>query len=258
MTRGLLRRAVASALTAGVLAAGGAALAAPAQAAVPDGYYRPGYTDQVFRVTGGDARVLSYGEWVAAGSPAPQAAPTDYVHYPFSPDLYAITFWGDAPGAEQWLVHHLSGQEWHRAGAPRPRDVSAIGYTAVYRWSTSDEVFLREPSGRLHKLTEAQWASIGYPAVEQKDEGFVKLSWAAPIARIGEGANGYWGGPISAGTWREEGYPTPRVSTRITGDVFYKLAGSPTVYYSGPTLVRALTPSEWAAAGSPLDEVRPG
>lgn len=43
---------------------------------------------------------------------------------------------------------------------------------------------------------------------------------------------------------------------RIQGDQFYKDYNSPTVYYTGPGMNRAVNFAEWQAAGSPIPTVR--
>lgn len=253
MTKALLRRITASLMGAALLAAGAVGIAAPAQAAVPNGYYKPAYTNDIFQVSDGNARPITGAEWAAAGYPAPQGTPTDYVKYPWSPTVYAVTFWGDAES--QWLWDRITEPEWAAAGYPAPRTAGYIAGSYFYKWGTANELFVLGEDGVHHKLTGAEWAASGYRGFDDRaNEGFLRLSWADPIARSSDLAAGA-GYPIGYGEWSNEAFPTPRTVQRVPGDQFYQQCGSPVIYYAGPTMNRAINANEWRAAGSPQPRV---
>ena len=221
--------------------------------AVEGGYYQLGYSDAIYVVSGGSARQLSLDEWWAAGSPAPLPAPTEYVKYWWSSSIYAVTKW-DA-GAWSWQWDRLDLDQWRKAGSPSPADVAYVAGSYWYRWSTSDEIFVEAPDGVNHKLSYDEWAAAGFPSfVQRSNEGFVKLSWAAPIAMMWNVAGG-GGGPIGFSSWQEQAFPTPLVANNLPGERFVQYVGDPGIYYSGPTISKKLTLAEWQAAGSPAPSV---
>lgn len=219
-------------------------------ATAADGLYLTRHDGTIYSVSAGQARALSYGEWVAAGSPSPAPAPTSHVTYPWSPSVYAHTWWG----ASESLTT-LGYDQWVRAGSPAPSVTGWVPGSYVYVWATSPDVGLIAPDGGYHWLSAAEWARTGYhPPVRRSSEGFAKLSWAAPIAfmtNVGAG-QGY---PISYETWERENFPRPASVQRFPGDQFYRQVGSDTVWYAGPTMNRPLTLAEYQAAGSPAIRV---
>lgn len=184
----------------------------------------------------------------------PTPASTDFVKYPWSPTVYAVTFW---PGGESaWMWTRLSFQQWQTAGKPFPRIAGWIKGSYYYQWRTSGEIFVEGEDGVNHKLTGAEWAASGYRDFERRSaEGFLKLTWAPEVARMWDVVNG-GGRPLGFAEWQEEGFPTPSSVQRIRGDQFYQDYGNPTVYYAGPGMNRAVTFAEWQAAGSPIPTVR--
>ncbi|MGM1059794.1 excalibur calcium-binding domain-containing protein [Saccharothrix sp. Mg75] len=246
---------VAAALTGMGVALGLAvAVATPASAAVADGYYKQPFDSTVWRVDSGHARAISYGEWSNAGFPVPSASPTDYVKYPWSPTIYAVTFWGDQDPTWDW--DRLTEAQWRAAGTPAPRNAGWIAGSYYYQWGTSGEIFVEGPDGVNHKLTPSEWAASGYRAFDRRsNEGFMKLSWASTITRMPNLATGY-GYPIDYAEWSAEAFPTPQVVQRVVGDHFYKWHNSSTIYYQGPAFHRAISYGEWSGAGFPTPEVR--
>ncbi len=188
------------------------------------------------------------------GYKAPQATPTNYVKYPWSPTLYAVTFWPGGEGAWQW--DRLGYDQWRTAGFPAPRNAGWIPGSYYYKWATSPELFVEGADGVNHKLTAKEWRDSGYRQfVDRRNEGFMKLSWTSDIVRmtnIGAGS-GY---RIGGAEWREEAYPSPQVRQRIPGDQFYQYAGQSAVWYAGPAMNRTVTYNEWRAAGSPAPTIR--
>lgn len=228
---------------------------APQAAAVSTAYFQPAHTPTIYQVVGtGAPRALSFDEWVAAGSPSPQAAPTSYVRYAWAPSIYAVTKWQSAPSSWQW--EPLTLAQWQRAGYPAPANTAFVPGSYVYKWGTSTDVLIEAPDGVNHRLTYAEWQAAGFPApIQRSNEGFVKLSWTSSIAFMSNLAAGT-GRPISYQVWSDEGFPTPQVVARFPGDSFVQYAGSPTIYYTGPTVsTRAITAAEWQAAGSPAPHV---
>lgn len=246
-----VKLAVAMALT-GLLAAvlivlgGGRAGAEPAER-----YYVTPHTGTVYAVAitdghPGDPRALSFAAWRELGSPAPEPAPTDFVKYPWSPTVYAVTFW-----ATGWEWDEVTFPEWQRAGFPSARVAGYIAGSSYYRWDTSDEVFVRGADGVVHPLTFDEWAASGFrPYERRQNQGFVKLSWDSHIARMTDYVHGM-GYPVDYATWVAEGRPTPHVQNRFVGDIVVKDFTGPGVQYSGPSVSRYMTYPDWVAAGRP-------
>ena len=189
---------------------------------------------------------------------APVPAPTDYVKYPWSSTVYAVTFWsGDST---KWLWQALSLSQWQRAGSPAPRTAGWIAGSTYHRWATSDELFVRGADGVTHKLTYAEWQASGFRPYETRtNQGFQKLTWAADIAQMSSISAGQ-GKPITYPTWLGEGLPSPQQVRRFPGDEFSKDACRDAVMYAGPTMSRAVTYQEYVAAGAPqvrIDDPRP-
>ncbi|MGY1833401.1 S8 family serine peptidase [Geodermatophilus sp. SYSU D01180] len=194
-----------------------------------------------------------------ASAPSAVVAPiapvvTDYVRYPWSPTIYAVTYAG--PSETSWQWERLTYERWVALGSPVPRNTGWIAGSYYYKWGTSSELFVEGPDGVNHKLTYAEWQASGFRSfVDWGNYGFLKLSWASDITRMPNLATGY-GYAIGYPEWSEESFPTPQVVQRVTGDHFYQWYGNPTIYYQGPAFHRPITYSEWVAAGRPVPEVR--
>lgn len=242
-----------AALSLGIAA--GASLPASAEL-VPDGVYSISYTGDLFLVDSSSDQIiqLSYADWQALGFPSPQRAQTDWVKYPWSPTVYAVTFFGSE--REEWMWADATFAEWQRAGFPTPRGAGWIEGSDYYKWGTADELFVDSPDGVIHKLSYRQWADAGHPdPYDNSNQGFIKYSWNPTIVYMDDRAAGQ-GSAISYGEWRDEDFPTPLVVTRVTGDQVYQVYGSPDIWYAGPGLNKKLTAAEWRAMGYPAPEVR--
>lgn len=249
-----ITRVTAALVSAGVALGLAVAVAAPSNAAVADGYYKQPFDATIWRVDGGNARAINYAEWESAGFPVPAASPTDYVKYPWSATIYAVTFWGDPESTWDWDA--LTAPQWQQAGYPAPRTAGWIKGSTYYQWATSNELFVQGADGIRHKLTYNEWAASGFRAFEHRaNQGFVKLSWAPNIMRMTDLANGS-GYSIGYGEWSAESFPTPQVVRRVPNDQFYKYGSSPAIYYKGPAFERAINYQEWVGAGMPSPEVR--
>lgn len=189
---------------------------------------------------------ITYAQWAARGFDTPGIVETAYVKYAWSPTLYGVPSWPEGPEHDA-----LSGAQWAAAGYPAASETGFIPGSTFYRWSTSTELFVRGADGVLHKLSYPEWAAAGSPAPEVRaDQGFIKLAWNGSIGRATSVARGQ-GSPIGYPTWAAEQFPTPLVAQRFPGDQFTQRAGSAEIVYAGPTLFKALTYSEWVAAGAP-------
>ncbi|MFD0199837.1 MULTISPECIES: hypothetical protein [Saccharothrix] len=249
-------RSVTAALAGAAVALGlVVAVAAPANAAVPDGYYLQPFDPTVWRVDDGVARAISPEEWAAAGFPRPAPSPTDYVQYPWSWTIYAVTFWDDAEATWDW--DRLDASQWRASGSPVPRPTGWIAGSWLYRFSTApDENFVEAPDRSVHKLTHDEWAATGFRTPGSRyDEGFLKLSWAPNVMWMTGLSTGV-GRSITYDDWQRQAFPTPRVVQRVVNDRFYKSATSPVIYYQGPAFHRAITAEEWVGAGRPAPEIR--
>lgn len=179
----------------------------------------------------------------------PTPASTDFVKYPWSPTVYAVTFWS---GVESyWMWTRLSFEQWKTAGYPIARNAGWIKGSYYYQWGTSSEIFVLGEDGVNHKLTGQEWADSGYrPYDHRSNEGLLKLTWAPEIAWMTNLATGA-GRPMGYAEWQKEAFPSARAVQRITGDMFYKDCGSSTIWYAGPGMNRPVSAQEWHAAGSP-------
>ena len=188
------------------------------------------------------------------GNSAPSESSTEYVKYPWSATIYAVTFWPGGESAWQWKA--ITAGEWKRAGNPRPRNAGHIEGSTYYRWATSSELFVTGPDRVTHKLTAAEWRAAGNRSFEiRADRGYARLTWASAIATMSSLRSGA-GSPISAAQWTAAGNPTPQRVARFVGDQFYQNWGSSDIWYAGPTMNRRVTFAEWRAAGSPTPTIK--
>jgi len=212
--------------------------------------FRPGYSDVIYEVVDGVPRAITFAEWEAAGFPPAAPAPTSYLKYAWSPSIYAVTKWRAEQAGWQW--DRLTFAQWDRAGRPTPSTTdSFLPGTGYFRWETAGEIFAVSADGFTHKLTGSEWAAAGSPAPQLRaNEGYLKLSWAAPIYRMSNLA-GTVGTQIGYDAWRAADFPTPRLVSRLPGDRFTQTAGSSAIFYSSSLMSRQITYGEWLAAGSP-------
>ncbi|MFD3447043.1 M23 family metallopeptidase [Microbacteriaceae bacterium 4G12] len=215
------------------------------------GIYKNDYSPTIYELVNGTTPTpLSYKRWSTVyGSRTPSSTATDYVRYPWSPTIYAVTFWPGGESAWQWEA--LKFDQWRTAGSPTARAAGWIKGSYFYQWGTAKDVFVEGPDGINHALTNKEWADSGYRAFEQrKNEGFRKLSWAPEIVRYTDIAGGA-GYAVSGAEWEAEAYPRPEVLSAAPGGHFHKTADDPTIWYTGLTLDRPISYSEWLGAGKP-------
>jgi hypothetical protein len=194
---------------------------------------------------------LSYEKWRDVyGLQDPEPAATDFVKYPWSETVYAVTFW---PGGESnWLWTPLTYPMWEAAKFPTPRIAGWIKDSYFYKWATSEELFVEGPDGVNHKLSYREWANSGFRGYfNRADEGFIKLSWAPELGRISSLSAGA-GRPLGYSEWREEGFPAPLVVQHVDKELFYQACDSTDIWYAGPSMNRRISFQEWRAAGSPM------
>jgi hypothetical protein len=234
--------------------------ATPEPAAPQEALYKIAYDSTIYEfILGANGRreavPLSYEKWRDVYKfQTPAVAATDFVKYPWSPTVYAVTFW---PGGESyWMWTPLSFQQWLTAGKPSPRNAGWIEGSYYYQWGTSPELFVEGADGVNHKLSYQEWAASGFRAhAKRSNEGYLKLSWAPEFARMLDLSTGA-GRPMGYAEWEAEAFPTPRTVQRVPGDTFYSFRGSPTIWYAGPGMNRPVTLQEWQAAGSPSPRVQ--
>ncbi|WP_129337362.1 hypothetical protein [Cellulomonas endophytica] len=232
---------------------------------VAEGYYLVRATGSVWYVdpAADAAYTLTFQEWAEDGFPAPQPAPTDYVRYPWSPGISAVTFFG--PERDQWAWDHLDLGQWLRAGAPAPRSAGWVEgsdfYTfgqvwTIHGWAPA-EGFVQDPSGVRHKLTLAQWRDAGEPDLRLRHDRVVQVGWggvALPELLLVDGA----GHRVMTWTdWAAEDFPRPTREGRVPGDSVWRHAGLPVIYYSNAARTVPLEHLHWVFfLGSPAPEVR--
>lgn len=194
---------------------------------------------------------LSYLEWSDLGFPAPTRAATDFVKYPWSNQVYAVTYF-DAD-SDLWLWEHLDYAAWSRAGRPSPRTAGWIAGSWYHKFAYYDEMFV-ELDGEFHKLTYAEWAASGFQQPDVlTNEMVVKLTWHPTIAHYLDLTNriGY---PLTYADWQALAFPKPAVSNMLPGDAVCMKADGTTLYYVGMTYEGPLTYEQWGKAGYPAPE----
>jgi hypothetical protein len=245
-----------AALIAAALAFAGATT--PALAAGSPQYLRLAYDGSIWEVSDDGIYELTWNDWADLGFPAWSNAPTDYVKYPWSPSISAVTYFGSDP--DEWLWEHLDFGMWSAAGRPAPRNAGWIGGSSIHQWSTSPELFLTDPGGQVHKLSYAEWAATGFQAFEYiANQGFVTHWWdsTGSIALMCDVAMGR-GRNVSFAEWSSAGYPTPQTVTRMPRDnVWWFGPRTPTspiggqIYYQSATGDVGLSFAQWKALGQP-------
>ncbi|MEG9247991.1 excalibur calcium-binding domain-containing protein [Arthrobacter sp. Soc17.1.1.1] len=236
---------------------GDAAVTAPAQAIgfqapQPDRYplFKNSYDGTIYEQINGTPYPISYERWRDVYNfEAPQPTRTDYVKYPWSPTVYAVTFWTNEEASWQWTP--ITYNQYLTAGSPSPRIAGWIKGSYYYKWGTNAEIFVEGADGVNHKLTGPEWAASGYRSfVDRANEGVLKLSWAPELVWMNNISAGQ-GNALSYPRWQEEAFPTPQTVRRINGDQFYQNYGSTTIWYAGPGMNRPVSYNEWVGAGSP-------
>ncbi|MET3770276.1 hypothetical protein ABIB15_002986, partial [Marisediminicola sp. UYEF4] len=245
---------------AALLLISGAAVTAPVGAAVASEVspvYKNAYSPVVYELDVNDKPVpISFERWSGFYErQVPVATWTDYVKYPWSSSIYAVTFWPGGEAAWQW--DRLTFAQWQTAGAPKARVAGWIKGSTYHQWGSSSDLFIKGADGVVHRLAPDDWKASGYRAFDRlSNVGFAKLSWSPEIAKMTNLQLGA-GSPINYQQWAAEGLPTPRATVRIAGDQFYQFSGSSTIWYAGPTVNRPVSYQEWRAAGAPQPTIRP-
>ncbi|PWD51898.1 hypothetical protein C8046_15865 [Serinibacter arcticus] len=230
---------------------------APASAVpVADGVYAIEHTGEIYRVSAGTARHLTYSEWVDLGRPSPQPAPTSYVGYAWSTGISSVTRWDpDVPAS--WTWRQVGYDAWVRVGRPSPAAVGWVEGSYVYRWATNDQIGVIAPDGTYRWLTPAEWAAMGHRAPDvRRNEGFVSLTWGPEIFRMTDLASGR-GEPLDYAGWRRENFPTPRPVTALADHRYERYSTQSSIWYAGPMVQREISHAEWSAVGRPAPTVLP-
>lgn len=196
---------------------------------------------------------MSYEDWAGRGFPTPRRSDTDFVKYPWSATIYAVTFFGPEPS--DWKWDSISFAEWTRAGRPAARNAGWIEGSYFYKYELNDDIYVRAPDGSEHALTGRQWADAGYPSPDViYNAGYVKLAWGGDIILLSDASQGI-GHPISYGEWRDKGFPGPRTVNRLPNDEVFRYSWASDVYYRGGGVWRKITGAEWHRMGSPAPRV---
>lgn len=265
----MMAAAASSALLAGAVGGSGSAAAEPNYERYissdvgtwkPDGLYKVAYSQELWEVNGAEdyAAAISYSDWASQGFPGFKPAPTDYVKYPWSPNIYAVTFFGS--DQSQWLTDQLNYIEWQLVGFPAPRTAGLIPGSEFIQHDGSSEIFVQEPddAAAFHKLTFPQWQAAGAPTPTDTDIQFKKLAWDTSGAIFVNYFEDY-GNQIDFAQWQYWGFPTPQNVQRLEGDeapsfgVTRESPGSSTlVYYNSfYDYENVLSFQEWQGAGAP-------
>ena len=222
--------------------------------------FRPAYSPAIYELVTANGvstpTPIDYNRWMTVyGGQRPAATPTDYVKYPWSPTLYAVTFW---PGGEtKWQWDALSFTQWNYAGRPNARNAGWIAGSEIYKWGTGSELFLKAADATVHRLNYREWVDTGSRAFQDRaGSGYLKLTWNSNIVFTTDSSSASQGEAVDFPKWVAAATPTPLQRVRFAGDAFYKYQDSVDIYYSGPTLNRAITFTEWLGAGMPVPETR--
>ncbi|MCF4123579.1 hypothetical protein L1785_21655 [Antribacter sp. KLBMP9083] len=210
-----LKRALAAVATVALTGSLTVAAATPAAAVwYEDGVFALRYTDELWQVdiATDSAYPLTYTDWEALGFPAPKPARTDYVKYPWSPTVYAVTIFGDE--REEWHWESITYEQWARAGFPAPRNAGWIEGSYYYQWATSDELFVVAPDETIHKLTFAEWAASGFEQPERyENEGFINFPLEPRHILYSSNLDARSIDYLTYSEWEAFGFPTPRLAT---------------------------------------------
>lgn len=243
-------------LAALVVAAAASIVVAPAASALPNGYYSVPYSDvliQHYHFSDGSTMAIdaSYSSWQRDGFPAPRPAPVHYVKYPWSPAIYAVSFFDG--NRDDWYWERLTFQQWQRAGSPAASNAGWIEGSDFYKWASSGEIFVEAPDRSVHKLTWNEWAASGfYPPTTDWSRGFYKYPWSGSIGYIFDAGTGA-GYPISYQDWAAEDFPTPMTVNHVNGEEVWKFRSSSQLYLDSAIVGGwyALTGPQWTALGRP-------
>lgn len=100
---------------------------------------------------------VTYAQWVAAGSPAPELSTSGFYTYPWSDGIGLV--WDDGSG------EHRDYDQWAYDGFPTPQTVTNVEGEVVWKRAGSSTLYLDSPiTGNGVALTPAQWAALGWPA----------------------------------------------------------------------------------------------
>ena len=125
----------------------------------PSSWKKAGFAPTVYQVGPGGHKPVNGSQWAAAGYPGPGSSPTEYVHYPWSPQVWAVTYWPDG-----WQWDPLNYAQWTTARYPQPRAAGWVEGSQIWKHAGSNTLYLTEPSAGTHALTYDEWAATGYRA----------------------------------------------------------------------------------------------
>ncbi|MFT4245058.1 MAG: CHAP domain-containing protein [Micrococcaceae bacterium] len=125
-------------------------------------YYTGGKAGVIWGVTPhGDAVELTYDQWKKVGSPKPKKQNALYVRYSWDNQK-----WMAVPidnGKKGILWKPLNQAEYAAEGSPKMQNAGYITGTTFYKSWSSDDVYARSASGKVHKLTYDEWKKAGSP-----------------------------------------------------------------------------------------------
>ena len=194
--------------------------AAPTLAAVapspPPTFYGLPYTPMLYNWAGDPSLgEVSFQNWVGWGAPSPVRVPTEFVHYTWAPQIWAVSYFGSS--YTHW--HLLTPQEWAYAGYPAPRVAGWMPGTHYIKWASSPEIFANQVDS-YHLLSFGEWQALGYPEPMRNPGGYVKLTWAADIIWTGDVEHPGRALPLTFARWVADGSPTPRERDTYPGDTW--------------------------------------
>ncbi|WP_229052736.1 D-alanyl-D-alanine carboxypeptidase family protein [Aeromicrobium sp. Leaf350] len=229
----------------------------PAAADADRGYYKAPWSAAIHEVTrAGAVRQIGFAEWAAAGTPTPAAPRITYARTSWSDRVWGLITWSTDPAVT--TVHQsapLTWEEYVAAGRPGVGVVGHIpGSSYVAYTSEPSAVYAITPDGARHRLTAAQHAAAGNPAVTPHPGGWVSVPWAPDIFFLNDlGAPG--GQAVDAASWAAAGYPAPRSVTSIPGGEFVQYQFSSLIYHHAYGRSMRVPYAGWVAAGGPSPRI---
>lgn len=217
--------------------------AAPARA-VSSGVYSVAYSDSLYLYYGyGSPNQLTYDQWRSYGFQRPTRINSDYVKYPWSDQIYAVTFFDT--NQDSWMWQLLDFSSWARAGYPQPRVAGWIYGSTYYRYAGDQTIYV-SLNGQEHRLTYQEWVAAGLPNPTVRNQ-YMKLSWDDTIVKYQEYEGRLLIYSLGYQSWAYDGFPAPQVRPSLPGDYICKYSWSDTLFYYGSSHFGALTWGQWAA-----------
>lgn len=127
-------------------------------------FYGWATSSEIFSIApDGAYRKLAYGEWLAAGSPAPDDRSNEgFYKYSWDSTITRITNITAGQG------RGISYSEWKSEAFPTPQVVARVPGDSVYQYYGQSDIWYAGPAFN-RVITGNEWAAMGYPAPSRID-----------------------------------------------------------------------------------------